>query len=383
MSYMATKHYSGETPKYQQIYEAIRQRILNRKWQPGERLPPARVFAEEFAVTPVTIWKAFDALSQENLIVRVQGKGSFVSDTAGQPQPGLTGLIMPTDGHCYGALFHQLVHAISERNGHTAVGSIGPEQGCTEAERVRSLEQFLTRDLDGLIVDGRVVTPFATLAARYPNGRGLTFIHRYETRQHLPEANFILTAWDVGGEAAARHLLSTGIRRLVLFTFGELRGGVAQMGDSVHYHWQLREGIERAIAAHGGDPARDLRVVVDAAGADGESQLREALDDGFCGVICVSDHRASKVYRLAAKMGLRVGRDVRVSGFFDTPWARNLHPTLTSVNVQQSRLAELAAECVAEGWHGRRLTVPPVLMPRESTGAWADTDRIARPHALS
>ncbi|MCF7853873.1 MAG: LacI family transcriptional regulator [Candidatus Pacebacteria bacterium] len=375
---MIKRQRTKKLPKYLHVSETIRERIRNQTWKPGEQLPPARVFAEEFDVTPVTVWKALDELDREKLTYRVQGKGTFVTEHGRHSPPGLIGVIMQTEGHCYGTIFHRLVHAIAERHGHTAAGSIGPEKGCPQTDRERYLEQFLVRDLDALIVDGRTITPFRTLARNWPNGRDLTFLHRFESREHFPDANLVLTDWEVGGESAARHVLDQGCDRLAFFTFGKPGVDESGMGSRRQYHWQVRYGIERAIAAYGGDPERDLRIVVDAPGTDTGAVLRKALADGFRGVVCISDHRALKVYREAQAVQLNIGRDVLVTGFFDTPWASSLHPMLTSVSVQESRLAEVAAECVAEGWHGHHIKVPPVLVVRESTGMTSNEELAER-----
>ncbi len=367
---MAVKQGTGKIPKYISVSDAIRKRIQNGVWQPGEQLPPARVFAEEFEVTPVTVWKALDELGKEHLTHRVQGKGSFVSTPAKQHQTaGTFGILMSTEGHCYGKMFTYLVHSIAERGGFTSVGSISLTSAFSRIERQARLEHFLQREVDGMIADSIHWMPIDMLEGRWPGGRGLTFIHRYEKRERLPDANYILTAWDDGGEMAARHLLERGVDHVILFTFnGEHRTSPPGMGGDIHYHWGVRHGIERAIAAHGGDPDRDLGVIVDTGDQRTDDALRDTLSHGRPGVICMSDHRAMSVYRVAGELGCRIGRDALVTGFFDTPWADAMTPALTSVNIQEARLAELAAESAVDNWHGRRLTVAPKLAPRQSTG---------------
>lgn len=64
---------------YQQIAEAIRQEILNRTLQPGDRLPSVRELAAEWQCTIGTVQHAYEALAQEGLVVSRPGQGTHVA----------------------------------------------------------------------------------------------------------------------------------------------------------------------------------------------------------------------------------------------------------------------------------------------------------------
>lgn len=49
------------------------------EWRPGEMIPSEVELAGRFRVSQGTVRKAIDALSSENLVVRKQGKGTFVA----------------------------------------------------------------------------------------------------------------------------------------------------------------------------------------------------------------------------------------------------------------------------------------------------------------
>ncbi|CAM3113367.1 GntR family transcriptional regulator [Leuconostoc rapi] len=66
---------------YQQIAKKIRQKIENGDYQPGEALPRQAELANEFNTSRVTIQKSLDMLFNDNLIIRRQGSGTFVSPT--------------------------------------------------------------------------------------------------------------------------------------------------------------------------------------------------------------------------------------------------------------------------------------------------------------
>ena len=50
-----------------------------RQWRPGEALPSEIELAARFGVSQGTVRKAIDALAADNLVVRRQGKGTFVA----------------------------------------------------------------------------------------------------------------------------------------------------------------------------------------------------------------------------------------------------------------------------------------------------------------
>lgn len=67
------------SPLYQQIKALITQSLQSGEWRPGELIPSEIEMAQRFKVSQGTVRKAIDELSAENLIVRRQGKGTFVA----------------------------------------------------------------------------------------------------------------------------------------------------------------------------------------------------------------------------------------------------------------------------------------------------------------
>lgn len=66
------------TPLYQQIKGLIMQSLEQGEWKPGDMIPSENELAARFKVSQGTVRKAIDELSSENLLVRRQGKGTFV-----------------------------------------------------------------------------------------------------------------------------------------------------------------------------------------------------------------------------------------------------------------------------------------------------------------
>lgn len=72
------------SPLYQQIKGLILQSLQTGEWKPGEAIPSEMELAARFRVSQGTVRKAIDELAAENLVVRRQGKGTFVATHAEQ-----------------------------------------------------------------------------------------------------------------------------------------------------------------------------------------------------------------------------------------------------------------------------------------------------------
>ena len=72
------------SPLYQQIKALILQSLQQGEWKPGEAIPSEMDLAARFRVSQGTVRKAIDELAADNLVMRRQGKGTFVATHAEQ-----------------------------------------------------------------------------------------------------------------------------------------------------------------------------------------------------------------------------------------------------------------------------------------------------------
>ena len=69
-------------PLYQQIKSLLLRSLQLGEWQPGQPIPSEMELAARFKVSQGTVRKAIDEMAAENLVVRRQGKGTFVATHA-------------------------------------------------------------------------------------------------------------------------------------------------------------------------------------------------------------------------------------------------------------------------------------------------------------
>lgn len=70
------------SPLYRQIKELIVRSLQAGEWKPSEAIPSEIELAARYKVSQGTVRKAIDELAGENLLVRRQGKGTFVATHA-------------------------------------------------------------------------------------------------------------------------------------------------------------------------------------------------------------------------------------------------------------------------------------------------------------
>jgi GntR family transcriptional regulator len=74
---------SATTPSFRPLYEQIKilltQSLVLGEWKPGEAIPSEIELAARFRVSQGTVRKAIDELASEHILMRRQGKGTFVA----------------------------------------------------------------------------------------------------------------------------------------------------------------------------------------------------------------------------------------------------------------------------------------------------------------
>jgi DNA-binding LacI/PurR family transcriptional regulator len=189
-----------------------------------------------------------------------------------------------------------------------------------------------------------------------------------------------------GAEAAARHLVELGHRRVAVVTTGLDSGSedygtpepVASSRDSSnHVEPERFAGWTEALRQGG---ARWKVISVPGYDPEGvQARVRRLLSGSSppTAVLAISDLVAYGVMQAADDLGIRVPDELSIVGYDDSPLARRLRPALTTVRQDlavkgretASALITAIAEARAGGnVHARHVVVPTELVVRDSTG---------------
>src|SRR3954467_3090894 len=83
VGWMPSMKKSATTPAFRPLYEQIKilltQCLVAGEWKPGEAIPSELELAARYQVSQGTVRKAIDELAGENIVVRRQGRGTFVA----------------------------------------------------------------------------------------------------------------------------------------------------------------------------------------------------------------------------------------------------------------------------------------------------------------
>jgi LacI family transcriptional regulator len=220
------------------------------------------------------------------------------------------------------------------------------------------LQVLLTKRCDGLIIATLTQTDHALLGRlKVPT----VLLDRAPTQLGI---DLVSTDNALGGELAARHLLSLGHTRLACIA------GPAGLALS-----EQRVGAFRRTMQEGGVTVPPESVLhadfTSGGGYRAAMQLLQAATPPAA-IFCCNDLMAIGVLRAAGELGMPVPGALSVVGFDDIELAQFVHPPLTTVAQNTRELGKLTAQCLLERIADpkrpiRRETVAPQLQIRGST----------------
>ncbi|MDB5930946.1 MAG: transcriptional regulator, GntR family [Polaromonas sp.] len=239
---------AGPTPAFSPLYQQIKVLILKSlqagEWKPGDMIPSEIDLAARFRVSQGTVRKAIDELADENLVIRRQGKGTFVATHAEQQVQYRFLRLMPDSGDLgsEGPAERQIIECRRLR----ASGDIARPLALRTGEAVLQLRRVLAFQGTPTIVEDVWLPggPFKGLTAERLAGYGGPMYALFETEfgVHMVRAEEKIRA--IAADAASARLLDVpqgepllSVERIA-YTYNdvpmELRRGLYRT-DTHHY----------------------------------------------------------------------------------------------------------------------------------------------------
>ncbi len=218
----------AETPAFRPLYEQIKilltQSLVAGEWKPGEAIPSEIELASRFNVSQGTVRKAIDELASEHILMRRQGKGTFV---ASHNEPGYFYRflrVMPDGGEKLHPrnLFFGLERAKAHGESARALG-LAPDTPTITFKRVMSFDGR-PMILDEIVFDAHQFPGLTLAELEEFNGSVYSF---YETvfGVRMIRAEERLRAVAADGMAAAHLKVPAGTPLLcvdrIAFTYGD------------------------------------------------------------------------------------------------------------------------------------------------------------------
>ena len=238
------------TPSFRPLYQQIRDLILlslqQGEWKPAEVIPSEMELAARFGVSQGTVRKAIDELAAGHLLVRRQGRGTFVATHAEQQVQYRFLRLMPDQADAEQPAQREIVECKRARATADVARALALKTGesIIQARRVLSFGGIPTI-VEDLWLPGE---PFRGLTAHrlsaYPGSLYAFFESEFGVRMVRADEKIRAVLPDVQQAALLQIPVSTPLLSVerIAFTYGdrpmELRKGLYRT-DSRHYHNRL------------------------------------------------------------------------------------------------------------------------------------------------
>lgn len=232
-------------PLYEQIKVLLTQSLIAGEWHPGEAIPSEQELAVRFKVSQGTVRKAIDELAAENILVRRQGKGTFVA-THNEENIKLRFLRLTSVEGRKEVLENQLLDCGKGK----AQGEISRMLGLKSGAAVIEVKRLLSFSGRALILDHIVIpaAPFKGLNGAKVQENNGSMYSMYETQFRVRMVRAEERIKAVAADAQTAHQLAvaegTPLLRVerVSYTYGdkpmEYRLGLC-ITDDHHYRTEL------------------------------------------------------------------------------------------------------------------------------------------------
>jgi DNA-binding LacI/PurR family transcriptional regulator len=307
-------------------------------------------------------------LEDENLIDRIHGTGTYVSqkEKIAPHRISPVGTIIPTRGDIYGEMFNKLVQQLEIKNINTIPMATDflSSQNMSIKEFDSLIDRFSANHFHSLVVWGSKFFPFKSLKKFVDRFQQLIFVLNYETDMQFKNANYIITDFEASGYKVAKRLLERECQNLVFMTYTDWTGYDELLGSAHYVDTCIASGIKKAIAKFNGS-AHFIKVMENQKDAFFE-HIPHKMKTGKLGIVCHGDARALPVYHWALANKLKIGKDFDVIGYYNTPWSRALQPQLTTVDVKEREIADLAVKIVLERSKNKKIILTPSIVEGQS-----------------
>ncbi len=334
--------------KFEQFSDYLEDSIRKGRFKPGEKIPSERDFARRFGMSHMTVNKAVAGLVARNLLRRIHGEGTYVSEAPRTLVSRTVVSIIETRQEHHAQFIGVLPGMLALRDYSPAVYDMW------DAVKIKeSLRDLLQDAPKGVIIDGTALVPYDILDDLAAETH-LVFINRFEGRKRY-DASYVISDYFEGGCMAVRHLLGLGRRRLMVAAPHFKPGWTAELYVRGATKALDEAGLlKSAVFLHEDSPSDERLAKI--------FSPRTRPD----GIVSLSDSLLMRVGKFAQGAGLRVPDDVATIGYFNTPWAEA--SDMTSLSIRAGLICEKAVESITSG-RKINMKVKPEFVFRKSCPA--------------
>lgn len=365
-----------KTVRYTEIATSLREEVLAGRYGTDGRMPSEAQLVARFGVSRPTVARALRMLSDEGLIERRSGSGSFVRK-GGKSEAAARGkwlaFLVPNLGNT--EIFQMIggeIGSLARTHEYGLIwgGADHPPGDPASPSMERLCRQFIERGVAGVffapyeLLENTERANHEMAVMLRDAGIPIVLLDR-DLTPYPARSDFDLVGVDnfAGGYLLAEHLIKLGCRKIRFVARprsaptvdARLAGAREAMA---RHHIPTDAGMVRIGALEDARFARDLTTI--------------DLPDAY---ICANDHTAAMLMQALQRGKVRVPEQVRVVGFDDVKFATLVSPPLTTIQQPCREIAHAAFRAMMDRMADATLpprlqTLTPRLVIRDSCGAY-------------
>ncbi|MBQ9952008.1 MAG: LacI family DNA-binding transcriptional regulator [Clostridia bacterium] len=297
---------------YQEIYQDFRKKIMEGELRPEERLPSEDELSAEYSVSKITVKKALELLRDENLIYRVQGRGTFVKgasrteEAEGEKKKSMRiGLVLEHVSSSFGLNMLYYMDRMLDAEGYKLFPRFSYGSIDRETEEINVL---LSMGVDGLIImpchDSHYnMTILKLILDDFP-------VVLVDKRMHGLPVSSVCTDGREAIRTLVHHLKDRGCSNAAILTIDP--ASTSSLGDRTEGFYTGLDEMKMTCAGECILPRRTTDMISPEPEPEYVERIREYLDslgqlpDSF---VCTEYAIARALYAAAEKRNIRIGQD--------------------------------------------------------------------------
>lgn len=353
-------------PKYQELADDIRSKILSNEYPIGTSVPPELKLQESYQVSRHTVRQAFALLVNEGFLRKEKGSGTYVDskfkDKNHDESKHKTIGVITTYLSDY--IFPSIIRGIEEELQSNDFSLLLASTNNNLQQEQKCLENMLVQHVDGLIIEPTKSNMYNPNLSYYlalkEAGIPIVMINAYYEMIDLP---FIGVDDTLAGFTATNYLIDQGHQKLaVIIKIDDLQGKLRMKGF-------VKACEERKIAFD----ANNIYTYDTENKAEVLAQAEKELlinQRGVTGVVCYNDEIANKLVQQLSAAGKRIPEDLSIIGQDDSYLSTAGEVQLTTLTHPKEQMGAAAAAFIIDAVNknkiGENIVYTPTLVERLS-----------------
>lgn len=327
----------GQQLKYSKLTEDLKQMILDGKLQAGDKLPSENELAKDYQISRHTVRKALSILENDGYIYAVHGKGTYCSELVRHTKTSRNIAVVTTYLSDY--IFPRVIQGIDEVLTQSGYSIILKSTRNSRRAEAKCLEELLQKDIEGLIIEPSKSEIFCRHMSVYEklDQYAIPYVFIQACLGQLEEKPQVRMDDYRGGYLLTQYLITEGHRKILgVFKADDTQGRERHRG----YVQALQEAEilynpDYVIWFHTEDRAVKPFCAL-------QDMVKRQVS--FDAVVGYNDQIAVEVIQALEECGIKVPKEVSVTGYDNSFIAENYKIKLTTIAHPQEKLGEMAAE---------------------------------------